>query len=537
MPIVEKSSFKRAVGNITKWGDTDVFPFPIDNHILHDHTDAVIELLIDRCNNFDQSLISQPIYTYSTLAPVGYTGFRWATQIDASWNAYLLGLVLSVAPEIEKARLPESSGHVFSYRYQDNDQDGLFLQSAWRSFQDRTRLLAEEHQYVVSVDIADFYSRIYHHRLENALRPTDIGSNRTRQIMKILGILSGNTSYGLPVGGPAARILAELVLNNVDRLLLNEPATRHFCRYADDYRLFVDDIQSAYQAIGFLSEKLLRNEGLSLQKSKTRIMTSHEYLSMLDPAQPPPGSAAKFLGLHVHYDPYSATPIEDYERLKTQLEEFDVRGLLQSEIAKGRVHTALTRRLISALAYMDASPRKQAVLSLLENLETLAPVMPQVMLSIRSAVQDLADTEFSATVSQKIRSLIEEPSYISRIDLNLAYMIRVLATDYSFENEQILAALYQQSHGFTNAQSVIIQRDIMMILSNWRARYWLSDLKHNFSNMHPWLKRSFLMASYTLGDEGKHWRDSIKSTLIGYDKIVHDWAGSKTQIPDWRLPV
>lgn len=378
MPLIEQRTFTRAVLNVAKWGDTDIFPFPVENHVLHDCSAEVVGHLEHLVDDFDEQLIIHPVHNYSTLAPVGYTGFRWATQIDPPWNAYLLALVLELAPAIECARIPESDGRVFSYRYREEGEDSIFSQDAWRLFQERTRFLAEGHKYVVSVDVADFYSRIYHHRLENALWPIDPSANRTKQIMRILKELSG-TSYGLPVGGPAARVLAELVLNGVDHLILNEPSTRTFCRYADDYRFFVNDLQSAYQAIGFLSEKLLRNDGLSLQKSKTRIMSSAEYLSMLDPAEPPPGSAAKFLGLHVHFDPYSATAEEDYERLKEQLDEFDVRRLLQEELNKGRVHTALTRRLINALKFMQPLPRQQAVLSLLENLEILAPVVPQMM--------------------------------------------------------------------------------------------------------------------------------------------------------------
>jgi len=355
--------------------------------------------------------------------------------------------------------------------------------------------------------------------------------------MDILKRLSSNTSYGLPVGGPAARILAELVLNNVDHLLVSERTTRSFCRFADDYRFFVNDLPSAYQAIGFLSEKLLRNEGLSLQKSKTRIMTSHEYLSMLDPVEPPPGSAAKFLGLHIHYDPYSDTPEEDYERLKEQIDEFDVLGLLREELDKGRVHTALTRRLIGALRYMAPIPRQQAVFSLLDNLETLAPVMPQVMLAVRSAVEDLDEPDFTNLAHSSVRSLISDSHYVARIDLNLSYMVRVLATHYSIDNEQLLIQLYQSPHGFTSSQSVLVQRDIIMILANWQRRYWLSDLKHYFSTMHPWMQRAFLMASYSLGDEGSHWRDSIKNTLTGYDILVRNWAANKSAAPTWRIPV
>ena len=97
--------------------------------------------------------------------------------------------------------------------------------------------------------------------------------------------------------------------------------------------------------IGLLSEYLLRNEGLSLQKSKTRVMTSAEYLSVLDPPEPPRGSAFDFLGLHIHYDPYSATASDDYDRLKENLGRFDILDLLGAELKKGRIE-----RIVEALS-------------------------------------------------------------------------------------------------------------------------------------------------------------------------------------------
>ncbi|GJF07399.1 hypothetical protein [Pseudonocardia sp. D17] len=201
------------------------------------------------------------------------------------------------------------------------------------------------------------------------------------------------------------------------------------------------------------------------------------------------------------------------------------------------MHTALTRRLIGALRFMDPVPRQQAIYSLLDNLETLAPVMPQVMLATRSALDDIDDIDFTTSVHARIRALIQDKSYIAKIDLNLSYMVRALASRYSLENEHLLIELFQSTHGFTNSQSIPIQRDIMMILANWQRRYWLSDIKHTFSTMHPWLKRAFLMSSYSLDDEGRHWRNSVKSSLGDYEKIVHEWAGSKAQNNGWRIPV
>lgn len=536
MPLIDDVTYDRAIANIAEWGDTDVFPFPVDNHVLHDRSDEVRDVLKEIERDFDAAVNRDIIASYSSLAPVGYHGFRWATQIDPVWNAYLLSAVLQLAPGIEETRIAESQEMIFSYRYRASSKNGLFASEGWKNFQHRTRELAESHQFVVSVDIADFYARVYHHPIENALRNVEPGGNLTKQIKTLLSKLSNNTSYGLPVGGPAARLISELLLNQVDRLLLYEPSTNTFVRYADDYRFFVNDLPTAYRAIGHLSEKLFRLEGLSLQKAKTRILTSAEYLSLLDPVELPAGSAAKFLSLHIHFDPYSATAEEDYDRLSQKIQEFDILGMLRSELTKGRVHAALTRRLVSALKYMDAETRWQALLSLMENVETLAPVLPQVMLAIRDCLRDL-EPEQVETIHGAVRGLINANHYTTQVDLNLAYMVRTLAHRHSAENEKLLARLYKGPHGFGDGHAPNLQRDIMLILARWNARAWLRDQKNNLGTMHPWVKRSFIIASYSMGDEGRHWRDANKAGFSPFDLVVRNWVAEKSASPSWSIPV
>lgn len=536
MPSISTASFTRAVNNIARWGDTDVFPFPFENHVFFDEPEKVVAALKTINDSAPNSISDASVERHSTLAPVGYTGFRWATQIDPLWNAYLLSAVLELAPLIERSRVDESQGRVFSYRFREEPNEGLFAADGWQRFQGRARELAEASNYVVVTDIADFYARIYHHRLENALHSVDPHKVLSKQVMALLKSLSNGTSYGLPVGGPAARILSELLLNRVDRLLFTESTTRNFIRYADDYRFFVDDLPAAYRAIGYLSEKLHRNEGLALQKNKTRIMTSREYLAMLDPVQAPPGTAAKFLGLRIHYDPYSLTAREDFARLSEQLQEFDILDLLQTELAKTRVHSALTRRLVAAIKYLDTSVRKAALLSLLENLDPLAPVLPQVFLSMRDSLEGLI-TDEREEIQSKIRALIRARHHSTEVELNLSYMIRILAEDHTTENEQLLLEIYAQPHGYSGGTSPLIQRDIMITMARWNVQYWLSDQKTHADTMHHWVQRAFWVASYALGDEGQHWRQAHKSSLSEYDQAVRAWAGDRWQRSNWRLPL
>jgi hypothetical protein len=205
----------------------------------------------------------------------------------------------------------------------------------------------------------------------------------------LLRVFSGTLSYGLPVGGPASRLLAELALNGVDKLMRAEGI--HFCRFTDDYRIFCQTREEAYQRLIFLSEKLF-NEGLSLQKNKTRILTSKEFLNELklllvaeQREEEHLTEEEKLLRISIRFDPYSATRVDDYERLKDQVSKIDIAGILSRELEKTRIDPAITRQAIAALRIVDPATRTGILSSLLEidNLNLLAPVFPRLMTVLR----------------------------------------------------------------------------------------------------------------------------------------------------------
>jgi len=333
--------------NIAKHGDTDIFPFPFESHLFFDKPLECRNLLLELHKNFDSTLAMDPPLTIETLTQVGYTGFRWATLIEPFWNAYYLSLVIALAEQIESQRIPINDGVVFSYRYEWNETEGkLFKDVTWGDYRRRALELSQSSSFVVLTDVADFYPRIYHHRIENALNrlasPGDIAS----RIMKLLFSFSKNVSYGLPVGGPASRILAELALNATDFHLLRRSIA--FCRYADDYCIFCKDKSQAYEVLVLLSEKLY-NEGLVLQKKKTKILSAEEFREaarLLDPAgmnDPLATEEQKLLNISIRFDPYSPTAVEDYEALKAAVSQIDILGILGREVAKTVIDPIVVR--------------------------------------------------------------------------------------------------------------------------------------------------------------------------------------------------
>ena len=551
--------FRLAVQNIGTLGDTDVFPLPIDNLVFFDETDRAVALLEDLHKDFESVLIDEPPANVSSVAMVGHTAFRWVTQIDPVWNAYLLGLVLSLAEEIERARIPRNQEVVFSYRYEPDDETKrLFVESGWVEFNRRSVDLANRFTHVTVCDISDFYARIYHHRLENALTGLRTGSDAPRRIDQLLSQFSDGTSYGLPVGGPAARLLSELVLNEVDRLLLAKGIT--FCRFADDYHLFTQSHEEAYEALLFLTVKLLQNDGLTLQRAKTRILTAKDFLSTaslaatteekfekdLEERQIPDPleedgedseveayhqkrGVGSFLSLSLRYDPYSPTAEEDYESLREQIQQFDIIGMLGNELAKSRIHSSLTRRLLVALSFLDDKAKDDAGRSLIENIETLAPVFPNVVRALIRIFDDLGEATQEQLI-EEFREMLFRQRYYAMVPVNLAYAVRLLSRVPDEETIRLFASLYEKVPPF-------VQRDIVLAMGRWRVRWWLSDMRSHYKLMHPWVRHAYLISSYSLGDEGSHWRRRVLKGIAGYEELIRDWTCARVNQPGWEIPL
>mmetsp|Transcript_14114 Transcript_14114/g.6967 ORF Transcript_14114/g.6967 Transcript_14114/m.6967 type:complete len:94 (+) Transcript_14114:1694-1975(+) len=84
---IEKS-MEFALENIVRYGDTDIFPYPLERQIFRDKKEETTGLLKKIHSNFDKFIIEMPVEHEKLLNAVGYTGFRQGTQIDPIWNAY-----------------------------------------------------------------------------------------------------------------------------------------------------------------------------------------------------------------------------------------------------------------------------------------------------------------------------------------------------------------------------------------------------------------------------------------------------------------
>lgn len=523
-----ETSIRFAIRNIVRFGDTDIFPFPLETRMLDDCEKQILELFKDVHSDFNNSLNSFPPLNVDCCSTVGYYGFRWATQIDPIWNVYFLGLVVSLANKIEEQRLP--SQYVYSYRISlDVDKHSLYSEEInWRKFQSDSLDLCEkddEVSHVVVCDIADFYTRIYHHRLENALDRLDLGKNISSKIKALVQYFSGTNSYGLPVGGAASRVLSELILDSVDRIMKLHRI--EFKRYVDDYVIFCKSKEEAHSALAFLSRKLMENEGLTLQKHKTNIMSKDEFVNItkarlkgVDEDEKSP-MKAKFMSLPIRYDPYSPNADEQYEGIKQSLAGFDLLGMLTSELQKSKINQSFSRQLIKAFAATDDKQLSSAFQVISNNFNDLYPIYTTIMqVAITNWNRLSEDTKLE--VRSVVRGLVSDKSFILKTDINVAYLIKLLAQEHSAENEEILLIFYRE-----HSDSVLIRQLVTQVMTKWKAHYWLSDIKKTFSTMDARQRRTFILSSYFLGDEGKHWREHNKRNFNSIERLYRDWAAER----------
>ena len=319
-----------AIKHLGKFGDTDVFPHLPELAFMREQNKEVANALhvldLDTYN---------PGGAAEALAPKRRYGFRIVHQLPVIDTVLLLAAVIEIAPSIEAHRQPVQGIQAFSYRYSPDGKGGLFRPDRTYKFWLAAQLeYIQENlkiKHVVGTDISDYYARVSFHRLENLLDEVAPGHGAARYIKKYISVIRAKQSFGLPVGGNAARVLAELALCDVDSALVNDGKIA--TRFVDDFRLFLSANETPYDALAFIAELLGINEGLSLNVAKTKVYTRAEYVGHLkkqleDVEDAAEGAAVEVLSADLYFDDEL-----DLEKLE-QLKSLNLLGLLKEEVGK-----------------------------------------------------------------------------------------------------------------------------------------------------------------------------------------------------------
>jgi hypothetical protein len=323
-------SLEHAIRHLCRYGDTDVFPHLPEINFLREHEpDIIAELKLLDLDSYD------PTGAFEGLGPKSRYGFRIVHQLPFYDTVLLLAAVIDIGKQIEAHRPAPKGIEAFSYRFSPDGKGSLFRLG--RSYKDWLKAQLSFVQgslkikQVILTDISDFYSRINFHRLENLLDEAAPKHGAGRFIKKHIRMIRATQSFGIPVGGSAARLLAELALVDTDKALQQEGHSA--TRFVDDFRIFLRADQNAYEVLSSLAEQLQKNEGLSLNVAKTAVLSRSDFLDVLksmlaDAADQAEGAALAGLTSSLYFD--DEPDPEEFEKLKSM----NLLGFLQDEVGK-----------------------------------------------------------------------------------------------------------------------------------------------------------------------------------------------------------
>jgi RNA-directed DNA polymerase len=130
-------------------------------------------------------------------------------------------------------------------------------------------------RYAVDCDLKAFFDTVNHDRLLTQLRDKIGGGKLLRLIGRYLRagveLPDGSreaTPVGVPQGGPLSPLLANIVLDPLDKEL--ERRGHHFARYADDFIILVKSGKSAVRVMGSVMHYVENKLGLIVNQSKSK---------------------------------------------------------------------------------------------------------------------------------------------------------------------------------------------------------------------------------------------------------------------------
>ncbi|MFL5339140.1 MAG: RNA-directed DNA polymerase [Gemmataceae bacterium] len=431
---VKRSSLDWALLHAEKYGDTDVYPLPFEFSALrHDWTRVAQQLVRQDLHNSEV----RPHRRF--LSPKARHGFRIVTQLDPIDFLLFTATIREIGSTIEASRVDCAQEVVFSYRFTPLSDGQIFdPMVGFGAFQQSTRAFLDENlnvTHVVVTDIADFYARIYHHRLENALQACGVGDNETKVIMRCLHGWNGSESYGIPVGAAASRVLAEATLIDVDEALLAQQS--QFKQFNDDYRIFCTSYTDAYRSLAFLADVLFKAHGLTLQGQKTAILTrddfTERYLRTFE------DRTLNHLGAHFHEFLDSlglANPYEPivYSELKPSqqaaVDQLNLAGVFREEIRSdaGPDH-GLLKFVLARLGQLgDPCVANEA----LDKIEELHPILPEIVEYLRLVGPALSESERSG-LGRRMLDLLGK-SVASCLEFDRGWILSLFVNDSSWGN-------------------------------------------------------------------------------------------------------
>ncbi|MFC3228317.1 RNA-directed DNA polymerase [Marinibaculum pumilum] len=514
---VNQDHFRRAALEIGKSGENDTLPYDIDAGFIRDKAENLSEICFQLFQDIDSRTPENAarfvngltIGSERLLVPAGSHGFRITTKINPFWNLYLNGLGFAIAEANEGNR----SDRVHSYRLSANGDDLFDRTRSWRTYKEATLeepVLNNENSVVVQTDISSFYEHVYHHRLENVVNDlAPANSTIATQIDRILSKLSSGRSFGLPVGGQCARVLAEVLMTPIDASLSDAGIVWH--RFVDDFTLVCNSQQDAYAALSILSNTLA-DYGLSLNRTKTTTLSAKHYREYIA-VQLGQGdeTTVALRELDLHFDPYSDAAQAQYEKLKESFDAIDIQFLLDLEKEKSQPDAFVMAQIGRALKFQEPQIAAQLCATLLDpsNLDSFRASWSKIL---RGVYAVRANEDFEAVFDQIDDLLDRIPATAPHLlmpEANTLHFLRAIRFRRTEARGRFVRQTYDQS------SSSCVKRACVDCWRRWRDRASFMRLRNQWQNLSSDEQRMFWLAAGEFGDDGAHARNQLRATLAG----------------------
>ena len=405
----------------------------------------------------------------------------------------------------------------------------LFDESyGWKEFHVATRGLADSGKYsfVVVTDIADFYPSVYLHHLETVLYDAVSKSGRHAHAKFLLNYVremnDSQTHRGLPIGPVFAAPLVELVLDEIDRVLIEDGIP--FTRFVDDLRLFCTSEGEAYQKLAYLSQILYEQRNFKLNEQKTSILSVDEFLERYTQTHEDRKDEGIMqnledllgeLGIEANfYVDVDVDSLDDSDLDKVA--ELNLEKLLKDELGKEHVDYQFLSFLLGSLAKFDNSNAVDTLLAP-EHVRTLLPRM-RSLVGYLNRLRSLP-----ASRRNEIGRIVLERStdpIIGALPFNRAWLFSLFAESGQWGCHQDLSRMASVE------SDPLTRRELLLAVGRVRDASFFRRHKNLEMDADPWVRRAFLAGMSCLPKEERvPWYKARKlSNLDELDRIIIDWS-------------
>lgn len=514
---LSETSIDWALKHATSRGDTDIFPLPFEYSAISEDWDEVKKHLTQDLDGW--AVRAQR----KALVPKHRLGLRSASQLDPLDTLLFCALIYEVGEEFEAVRVPVGDGRVFSYRF-DPDPNGQLYDPAinYEAFRVRSLDMAQQNDssIVVMTDVADFFPRIYSHPMENAMRAASSAPDHARVITKLISAWNMGVSYGIPVGPSPSRLISEVAIADVDQALLAEQI--EFCRFSDDYRLFVGSERRGREVLAFLANVLDRNHGLTLQESKTEIVPADEFAERFERAerdQERHQLEASFSSIADALDltpnPYEAIEYDDLDESQKELvDSLNLWSIVELEAeAERALDIPMIRFVLGRIRQLGLRDLDDVLLG---NLGRFSPVFREVVEAV--VMQSGLNESELRTLGARLLDLFDH-SAVGYLSYHREWLLTPFGDAAIWNHTDELIKLHERHF------DEITRRAITLALGRGQVWHWFKTRKQEVFQLSPWNRRAFLYGASCLpGDEAKHWYQSLKPRLEPLDQTVIKYA-------------